>query len=466
MRKTHEKRRQEDQKLATLHEDKDITEEGSKRGDNILEKNEFVTIATGGGASGSEQEEWELTWPIWHMLPWLERKELAKKYGYKSIGEFEEYMSLERALDNSSSPQPYDNELAYHPDLRAANNITNTKDFDPERERSKFEKDQISETCVDVGDDDYDDCDKNSGDGVGNMSDICTHNHAKSNDNKIELRMEDEKIMNNNMENDFESEEEYYEHAGYVLKIPEDLLHKVFGFLPVTVYTTLALVSPYWKHMTRTESVHKKLCQRIYLNQSKKAQLRIHRFQNSYYNMLCNRPRILAGSGVYVLKYSRVRKIQRDMWTEIPVGAILETTYYRYLYFFEDGTCLYALSTKQPQEIFHKIYKVLLKSSRKNQTNDDPTISYGTYQIQKNNLVVIAKQSYQFVKFALEIELPPNNNSGGIYKSSLQPNYRFGALVMKNHYTSETGDFNDYSYNRVEFEVPLQLFRFIKDKRF
>lgn len=37
-----------------------------------------------------EDEGWELTWPIWHMLPRDERKELANKHGYKSIGEFEE----------------------------------------------------------------------------------------------------------------------------------------------------------------------------------------------------------------------------------------------------------------------------------------------------------------------------------------------------------------------------------------
>ena len=37
-----------------------------------------------------EEEGWELTWPIWHMLPRDERKELANRHGYKTIGEFEE----------------------------------------------------------------------------------------------------------------------------------------------------------------------------------------------------------------------------------------------------------------------------------------------------------------------------------------------------------------------------------------
>lgn len=37
-----------------------------------------------------EEEGWELTWPIWHMLPRDERKALANKHGYKTIGAFEE----------------------------------------------------------------------------------------------------------------------------------------------------------------------------------------------------------------------------------------------------------------------------------------------------------------------------------------------------------------------------------------
>ena len=49
-----------------------------------------------------------------------------------------------------------------------------------------------------------------------------------------------------------------------------------------------------------------------------------------------------------MLRYQKVRKIERDMWTEIPVGAILESVYYRYLYFFEDGRVMYALTHATP----------------------------------------------------------------------------------------------------------------------
>ena len=45
---------------------------------------------------------WELTWPIWHLLGHSERKEIANRYGYKSIGEFEEYMTLSKATSASA----------------------------------------------------------------------------------------------------------------------------------------------------------------------------------------------------------------------------------------------------------------------------------------------------------------------------------------------------------------------------
>ena len=68
----------------------------------------------------SSGDSWELTWPIWHMLPRNERRAIATKHGMKSIGEFEEYMILTRAVDDSggaeggnscATPDPSGNEL-------------------------------------------------------------------------------------------------------------------------------------------------------------------------------------------------------------------------------------------------------------------------------------------------------------------------------------------------------------------
>ena len=68
-----------------------------------------------------EEEQWELTWPIWHMLPREERRSLARQYGYHTIGEFEEYMILQQAVGDSSNgttSNMYDNKYAYHPNIR------------------------------------------------------------------------------------------------------------------------------------------------------------------------------------------------------------------------------------------------------------------------------------------------------------------------------------------------------------
>lgn len=51
--------------------------------------------------STSFGDKWELSWPIWHMLPRDERRAIATQHGYRTIGEFEEYMSLTRAVDES-----------------------------------------------------------------------------------------------------------------------------------------------------------------------------------------------------------------------------------------------------------------------------------------------------------------------------------------------------------------------------
>jgi F-box protein 9 len=147
-----------------------------------------------------------------------------------------------------------------------------------------------------------------------------------------------------------------------------------------------------------------------------------------------------------VLKYSQVKKIQRDMWTEVPLGAILETVYYRYLYFQEDGRVLYALSSAEPHEMFRRLLKVILNKA------DDPAAVWGTFQIQKHNCTIVAKQEWHAVKFDLTIL--PTSRFG-----------RFAALTMVRHLSSPSSCFDDWSGDRVEYEVPTESFHFIKDPR-
>jgi F-box protein 9 len=228
-----------------------------------------------------EDERWELTWPIWHMLPRHERKALAFKYGYKTIGEFEEYMSLQRGITDSAEAQPYANNLLY-PEY-------------PDATQGKHTEEKPHALAV-APEDDEESADENLEEAIRSEQEAAVE------------RITTEELM---------------KVGGKILMLPDELLHKVFSWLPVDTYATLSLVSPHWKAFTRTEAVYRRLCERLYLNQSKRRALHVHRFNNSYHTMLERRPRVRAGGGVYVMKYSQVKAIQRDMWTEVRSSSIL-----------------------------------------------------------------------------------------------------------------------------------------------
>ena len=128
------------------------------------------------------------------------------------------------------------------------------------------------------------------------------------------------------------------------------------------------------------------------------------------------------------------------------MGAILETVYYRYLYFQEDGRVLYALTSAPPHEMFRRLLKVCLKKT------DDAATVWGTYQVQKNALTITARQPWHTVKFDLTIEM---NSIHG----------RFGSLTLDRHMSSPSNCFEDWSADRVEYDVPDEHFRFVKDPR-
>ena len=136
-------------------------------------------------------------------------------------------------------------------------------------------------------------------------------------------------------------------------------------------------------------------------------------------------------------------------FVKIPVGAILEMIYYRYLYFQEDGRVLYALTSTSPHDMFRRLRKMCLHETE----YSDPAAVWGTYTVQKNHVVVNARQSWQHVRLEMTI----------------QPQYRlhgqWGYLSFDRHLTSESGNFEDWSHDRVVFDVPEEPFRFVKDKR-
>lgn len=57
------------------------------------------------------RDGWELTWPLWHMLPRDERRKIARNHGFNHIGDFEEFMSLQQAERDTTVAYP--NNLVY-----------------------------------------------------------------------------------------------------------------------------------------------------------------------------------------------------------------------------------------------------------------------------------------------------------------------------------------------------------------
>jgi F-box-like len=250
-----------------------------------METKEEEALAS--AASIRLNDDWQLTWPIWHMLPRSEKKEIAAQHGYKTIGEFEEFVSLQRAVgETSARPKPpYENRLAY------ASSSPTDEAFRVENSR----KQPTAKRASDAGDDEEEQQDSD-----------------REEEERLEAEHADASAHDASL-----SPAELMRLGGNILILPEDMIHRVFDWLPVDAYATLALVSPHWRSFTRTEAAYKRLCERLYLNQSKRRALHVSRFGNSYRTMLERRPRVRAGGGVYVLKYCKVQPIQRDMWTEV-----------------------------------------------------------------------------------------------------------------------------------------------------
>jgi len=392
----------------------------------------YVQSATGG--------QWELTWPIWHLLPRNERREIATQYGMKTIGEFEEYMSLTRAVDESEgiigvvrSGVIVSNAI----DTRDTSDVADVSNDDASNQVSDNQLSDWHPPFIGGGDDNDGDSSVSSSEGVDSAKE------AESSTGFDYIDLESNYL-------------EINERGGLPCTLPDEILHKCFAFLPIDDHANLALVSPHWSKFTRCEELYKTLCQRIYLNQSKKKVLHVHKYGNSYRRMLELRPRVRTG-GLYVLKYQEVKKIQRDMWTEIPVGAVLESVYYRYLYFFEDGRVMYALTHAHPMEMIPRFVNMILRGYG----SKDKWGVWGKYQIKKDTVRVWASQQWHDVCFQMRV-LPSNkalhydNGDRGVCTS----------MQLEKHMSSASGNFEDDSHDLVTYEVPQHLyFRFLRDRR-
>jgi|AntRauTorckE5430_2_1112549.scaffolds.fasta_scaffold02474_2 F-box protein 9 len=366
----------------------------------------------------SGNETWALTWPIWHMLPHHERKEIAFQNGFRTIGEFEEEVILSKAL-NEEKGESGEN---MNPSNRNENNGVHK--LDNRRERPVLPA--VTEFIN------------------GEPSDA-----REEDDESISSTEEDSQLFTN-VENEHDDDKNV-EEGGFMVLLPDELvLYHILPFLSTEYYAVCALVSPHWRGFTRSEWAYKELCKRSYLNQSKRKKLHVARFGGSYRTMIEQRNRVKTGCGVYVLKCTKIKKIVRDMWTTVPFGAVLESTYYRYLNFYEDGRVLYSLTSTPPHEMIPIFVRV--KAGHKTRT---PTV-FGTYQIQKDVVTVDIKHPWHHVKLVLRVL-----EDGAAFAKG-----RFWALQFEKHQSSVSNDFVEYwSRDLVEYDVPTLPFRFLRNWR-
>lgn len=408
----------------------------------------------------SGNDTWELTWPIWHMLPIQERKSIAKQNGFKSIGEFEESVILSRALNedsnasvNTSGGEATEVEAIQVPPVA----YSSEQLYELENNPQNFGLPILAErnTLITNGHDTKINNDHNNDDND-------CESESSTDDDDIPFFENNNNAYKDELQYTTNATKEQIENGGLILLLPHDLIiHSILPYLPIEQYVSCALTSPHWKHFTRTEEVYKQLCQRCYLHQSKRKTLHVHRFNHSYHNMLNNRFRVKTGCGFYVLKCTKIKKIQRDMWTEIPFGVTLESTYYRYMSFRENnGTLLYALTAKPPHEMIPIFRKMNEQGSSYDGSSGDLNISgvsviVGRYELQKDRVTVNVTHPWHKVRLVLRVLMDGYMGAKG----------RFWSLELENHWGSKSGDFDEYwSRDLVEYKVPDEpIFRFLRD---
>jgi hypothetical protein len=142
------------------------------------------------------------------------------------------------------------------------------------------------------------------------------------------------------------------------------------------------------------------------------------------------------------------------------MGAVLEMIYYRYLYFLEDGRCLYALTPTPPQDMLRQFFKARLDNSENRNEDHHSTnsrdyyhIVWGQYHVQKTLVTVYAQQSWQYVRFELSIQ--PHITTHG----------RFGYLSFDTHMINVLPNWHSTNNPTLcSFDPPEEPFRFVPCK--
>ncbi|TMW62034.1 hypothetical protein Poli38472_009527 [Pythium oligandrum] len=193
------------------------------------------------------------------------------------------------------------------------------------------------------------------------------------------------------------------------------------------------------RHVAKTEVVFETICRRIFPVQCPrvaaavaKDRFALRKFA-TWFEMFQERPRVRY-NGFYWLKTYYYKKPELNMWTDIPAGSILQVVYYRYFSFQRDGTVLYAMIFKPPQET-GAVFKRLGKD-----------VYIGTYQVERNEVFISVPTNHSVVEFRLKITNTPRSNNS---KLILQEHYSFSEpdrTGWVDYFDTAEEEFNYYRY--------------------
>lgn len=199
-----------------------------------------------------------------------------------------------------------------------------------------------------------------------------------------------------------------------------DLFHHIVYFLDCDYVGICSTVCKIWKTQLEHDAIWKNYCFAIYPAQRKKCAMQLVRW-NSWYEMLRYRPRIRT-NGIYYLKTSYIKKPERGMNTDIPVGTILEAIYYRHFNFKLDGTVLYCMNFEPPKKSIKQFGQV------------KGNINLGEYYVEQSFVYVTVPTKTAMVNF----------------KFKIQPEYDHSVLSLlhhsskSHHYLTQHETFGEY----------------------
>jgi F-box protein 9 len=203
-----------------------------------------------------------------------------------------------------------------------------------------------------------------------------------------------------------EIEPEDPEKPCYLSSIPDELLLNILLHLSLSSLSSLSRLSLVCKKLLTLSqgenSLYKALCFHYFRAFDSPATLlaRIPDYNNEWRRMLIERPR-LRFDGCYIATCHYLRPGVNDLSWNTPIHMV---TYFRFVRFYPDGTCITVLTTVEPREVVHSVSWIGIAGLK--------GVSEGIWRMTESGAVsveVTGPRGYTFIK-----DLQVRSNMDGI----------------------------------------------------